>query len=377
MDGRGKRLKQGTSLTFAFTLLILAGCASPGPPKPPSLQLPGPVKSLAAERIGDVVTLHFTMPVRTTDDLPIRETSLTPAFCRVEPPSTACTPVPSSLAAIPIVQAHSQPAQATLQDRLPTLLTNGPLRPLGYRLELLNSKGRTAGFSEPVWTAAGRSPTPVAGLTLQPTRLGTLISWQPAPGDAARVIIRRTLLSAPAPSLPTPGKQPATVSLLRADDTAAQSDTTHMLDTTAIEGAPYTYSAWRERQLTLAGHTINLHSDETAPAAFTLRDVFPPPVPTDLTAAAFTSQPTPKQPAAFAVDLIWQPVDDPGLAGYNIYREAPGTPRIKLNATPVSLPAFHDTTANPAVDIRYSVTSVDRKGNESAAVTTALPAQAR
>ena len=46
-----------------------AGCASPGPPQPPSLNLPEVVKDLTAERVGDVVQLHWTTPDMTTDRL--------------------------------------------------------------------------------------------------------------------------------------------------------------------------------------------------------------------------------------------------------------------------------------------------------------------
>jgi hypothetical protein len=98
-----------------------------------------------------------------------------------------------------------------------------------------------------------------------------------------------------------------------------------------------------------------------------LRDTFPPPVPTDLNAAAFASQ------GVQSVDLIWQPVEDPGLHGYVVYREvldAAGAagPRLRLTAGPLGLPAFHDQGV--AVGrYRYEVTAVDMKGNESAAVT--------
>src|SRR5579863_10782647 len=44
----------------------LAGCASPGPPLPPSLKLPEVVSSgLTATRVGDEVRLHWTTPART------------------------------------------------------------------------------------------------------------------------------------------------------------------------------------------------------------------------------------------------------------------------------------------------------------------------
>jgi hypothetical protein len=132
----------------------------------------------------------------------------------------------------------------------------------------------------------------------------------------------------------------------------------------------------------LGGRILTMRGAETSPLDFTLHDTFPPPVPSGLTVAAFTEQPGPNgAPGAYAADLIWQPVDDPGLAGYNIYREpldaaghAAG-PRVKLNTTPIALPAFHDATAQEGVRYRWDVTAVDDKGNESAAATVLSGAQ--
>jgi hypothetical protein len=149
-----------------------------------------------------------------------------------------------------------------------------------------------------------------------------------------------------------------------------------LLDTSAEAETAYLYTAYRQETVQIGGRSLGMRGAETAPLAFTLHDVFPPPVPTDLTVAGFTQPATaPGQPAAYAADLIWQPVDDPGLAGYNVYRQllaadgtAAGT-RVKLNTAPVPLPAFHDATAAAGVRYQWSVTAVDAKGNESTAAT--------
>src|SRR5271155_6132893 len=71
-----------------------AGCASPGPPHPPSLDLPEVVKDLTVERTGDVVHLHWTTPSKTTDRIEIKG-AMTAEICRITvtdpaPHSTAC-----------------------------------------------------------------------------------------------------------------------------------------------------------------------------------------------------------------------------------------------------------------------------------------------
>src|SRR6185312_3392858 len=51
----------------------LAGCGTPGAPRPPSLRLPQAVSDLAATRVGNTVTLTWTEPQRTTDGEGIRQ----------------------------------------------------------------------------------------------------------------------------------------------------------------------------------------------------------------------------------------------------------------------------------------------------------------
>src|SRR5579864_4176569 len=55
---------------FWFCLLLAAlpaGCASPGVPLPPSLELARPVTDLRAIRKGNIVRLTWTNPSQTTD----------------------------------------------------------------------------------------------------------------------------------------------------------------------------------------------------------------------------------------------------------------------------------------------------------------------
>jgi fibronectin type 3 domain-containing protein len=67
------------------------------------------------------------------------------------------------------------------------------------------------------------------------------------------------------------------------------------------------------------------------------------------------------------IDLIWAPVTDVDLDGYNVYRrEEGGGPAVKLNAEPVKAPAYRDTTVISRKHYLYSVSAVDVRGNESA-----------
>src|ERR1700758_3750968 len=51
----------------SFVPLMFTACATIGPPRPPSLDLPKPPSDLRASRKGEKVTLTWTIPTATTD----------------------------------------------------------------------------------------------------------------------------------------------------------------------------------------------------------------------------------------------------------------------------------------------------------------------
>ena len=58
------------------------------------------------------------------------------------------------------------------------------------------------------------------------------------------------------------------------------------------------------------------------------------------------------------------PAED-DLAGYRVYREAPGQPRQRLAELAADKAAFLDETAAKGTTYRYTVTAFDASGNES------------
>jgi len=383
---------------LAFGAVFIVGCASPGPPRAPSLHLPQPVSDLTASRAGNAVELRFTVPHLSTDKLPLYSKKspnqvLKGTLCR-EVDHHDCV----AIAGLAPALTASDHTVLTLHDELDASLANGPRRLLGYRVEFFSPDGRSAGKSEPAFTASGPIPPPVAGLRASGTRGGVLLEWQPSSAAQTDVLLQRT---GPAPKARTASPAASTVRKPRSANANsgllpaprsepeelwldANSAANRTLDATVTAGEPYRYIAFRRSLVTLGTRTFDLRSTASAPVEFTLQPVYPPATPTGLTATGF--QPTDPPTAHFAVDLIWQPVDDARitpqlaapLAGYNVYREqlspagATVSPRTRLNATPIALPAFHDTTAEPTLRYRYSVTSIDASGHESNATTFVL-----
>ena len=98
-----------------------------------------------------------------------------------------------------------------------------------------------------------------------------------------------------------------------------------------------------------------IESDFSNPATIGIRDTFPPDTPGNL--VTFTG--------ADHVFLSWEPVKDADLSHYRVYRKAPGGDAFQLLADQIQDPFFKDTTAVKGTTYAYSVSAVDRKGNES------------
>ena len=367
---------------FAATFLAftaLCGCASPGPPRSPSLYLPQPVSDLAASRTGNVVELRFTVPHLSTDKLPLldprhhKPTALHGTVCRELIPGSCITLSPL---APQLTQADH--ATFTWRETLPDALTTGTPALLSYRVEFLNKAGKSAGKSNPAFTASGAPPTPVSNLHAEGMRSGILLQWTRDSSTTDILLHRIALAPKPAPTtVKSRGPLPSTP---KSDDLwlNANSQQARTLDTSVTASMPYRYTAQRRVLLTFDRHPVELRSDSSPSIDFTLHPKYAPATPTGLEATGFL----PPDGSHFAVDLIWQPISDAGitdalaapLTGYNVYREILGSKvaRTLLTAKPTPQPSFHDATAEPSARYRYSVTAVDGNGNESKSITFTL-----
>jgi len=247
------RLGRGLNCAAILLITLALGCASPGPPHAPSLFLPKPPNDLTARRVGDHVELRFTAPLRSSDDLPLKAASVHVGLCRQIAHEKACTTVPAAAQDV-APSKPGAPNAVNMVDVLPAELTHGPARLLGYRVEIFNVGGQSAGKSEPAYTAVGDAPPSVAALRVEGSRLGVLLQWTPAPPTAGAVVVEREDLNAPAQK---PSKHsdstPANVVRLAADasDRSQNNSSDRVLDTTAKPEIPYRYTAMRP----LAGAT--------------------------------------------------------------------------------------------------------------------------
>jgi len=105
-----------------------------------------------------------------------------------------------------------------------------------------------------------------------------------------------------------------------------------------------------------------IESDNSEPRTITPLDTFPPAPPQDLVAAVLPGA----TPSAFVVDLSWSSNLETDLAGYRVYRSEQEGARGQL-ITPdlLPVPAVRDRSVALGHRYWYTVTAVDRAGNES------------
>ena len=355
-------------------LPLLVACASPGPPRPPSLNLAALVTDLTAERVGNDVYLHWTTPSSTTDGIDVKG-QFTAELCREADPSRphpTCAPI-TRLSAKP-----GNPSQVT--DRLPEALTTGPASLIAYRVQILNESNRAAGLSRPTFAAAGAAPPPVDNLRGTASRNGATLEWLPQPTSTAWIELDRILLptfsQTTKPSAPPTPRNPLNLAPDLPTEVHLQTpkdspDTGGTLDRTAKKTETYTYQAQRIRPVTLEGHALELRSALSPIITIHIADTFPPQPPTGL--AAVPGEPTGSHTAPGAalvslvsIDLSWEPVPDTDLAGYLVYRRSAAQTNFqKLTSKPVIGPAYTDSTATAGQHYIYRVTAIDTTGNES------------
>lgn len=328
-----------------------------GPPLPPSLELPKPPIDLKAVRKGDKVTLAWTIPSRTTDRKTVRSVGPT-LICRSsDPVMTHCgTPVGEtnghpSLAAD---KSSRQKITTGYTDGLPSQIeSNDPAALITYAIEVRNGDGRSAGLSNQVRVPLLHTePPPNLHATL--TKDGVVVSWSrnvprtnaESPIRYAYHVYRRLDNS-------------AQWSLVGDFPAGGENETT-LTDSNIEWEKTYVYRIETMTVISQNGSEQQIEGDDSPDVSVFAHDVFPPAVPTGL--QAVFSGPGQKP----FIDLIWAPVSEVDLDGYDVYRHEEGSPPVKVNAALVKTPAYRDENVKAGKHYFYSVSAVDVRGNESA-----------
>jgi hypothetical protein len=388
------RTRSGVSIfqffIAVFCVSLVAGCAAPSEPTTRHAPAPAAVTGLSARQLGTRVYLSFALPTKTEDHKAFNTTLSLDIYWEFVAPGAA----PPDAAAI-----EKQNVLVRVPSSMMSQYTNEGhvLFPVELKLEDLEHHfGGRAAFvvrtrisarraSEPSNVAVVRvypPPSPIADLAATVTQEAVELKWsavtlQAGPSDAADAntsaavsyrIYRTektgaTAGAANATNAKNSSNNPTVTSVAPLSELLGEAPTPSFRDTTFQFGHAYVYSV---RSVVRYGSTPNesVESDESNLLALAPKDIFPPAAPQGLVAVPVPA--TSNVPAG--IELSWAISAESDLAGYNIYRgDQDSRSRQRLNQTTLLTPAYRDITVFPGRLYTYTVTAVDRAGNESPA----------
>ena len=359
------------SLAFqvlALASLLIAGCGAPGEPTPPTPPVPVAVADLTAHQAGDGVQLIFTLPAKTVTN----ERLASPPAIEIvrgapKPDGSPDTrsfrvvyTIPGSLVENYVSEGHVK----FIDPVAPEETRAHPGGVLVYVVRTRASKKRASADSNARSVRMFPVPERIAPLTAHVTESAMELSWT-------------------APTRTSGGDPPAALSGYRIyrgeiDPSSAEAATRDLSlakwksplrllgpsedpryrDTLFDFGKTYVYIV--RSVVPVEGKPIE--SADSDPAIVAPRDIFPPAPPQNLIAAVLPGV----TPGSVLVDLSWSSNLETDLAGYRVYRsEQQGTRGVIVTTDLLLAPAYRDNSVEPGRRYWYSVTAVDRSGNES------------
>jgi hypothetical protein len=292
-------------------LLLITGCGYIGDPLPPALNIPTKITDLKAVQRFDKVVIEFTIPPLTTEGLvqkrlgsvDLRIGKTDPPF-RMEAWAGSATPVEVKADTPGHVTASVPATPYVGQDVIIAARVSSP-------------GGRLSDWSNPVVVRVV-SPVPApSGLKAEADPNGVRLTWSTVGSGGTYRVFKGT-------------------------DVVATVDKPEFVDTAAQYGKEYAYSVQA-----LMGEA---QSEVTGPVTITPVDKFPPAVPAGLTAIAGVN----------TIELAWDRNTESDLKSYVLYRDG------KRLAEILEAPSYSDKQLQSGTTYRYTLSAVDRAGNESA-----------
>ncbi|HWW17196.1 MAG TPA: hypothetical protein VNY81_01145 [Candidatus Saccharimonadales bacterium] len=352
-----------------LALLLAGGCGAPGEPTPPSPQVPVAVTDLAAQQAGDAVQLTFTTPPKTVKGERLTETPAIEILRgALKPDGSPDAKSFRTVETIPgaVVSEYRAADKTQIISRIsPAELRAYPGAALAYRVRTRVSRKRASADSNTATVRIRPVPERISSVHAAVTESAIELSWSapartsagdPLPAISEYRVYRGEIDPASAAAAAndlSQAKWKSPLAFLGAAPTNSYRDTAFDF------GKSYLYTV----RTVIPGDGSAIESSDSVPAMVTPRDIFPPAVPQGLVAAVLSPEPN----APPEVDLSWSINTETDLAGYHVYRgEQQDTPGQLVTPVLLLSPAYRDTSVQPGHRYWYSVTAVDRSGNESA-----------
>jgi len=366
---RRRRILPFALLVSLFVLLLAIGCGAPGEPTAPSPPVPVRVTDLAAQQTGDAMQLTFTLPAKTVSGERLAQPPAVEVLRgAVKPDDSPDANSFRSIETVPgaLINEYRAADKIQILDRIsPEDLRAYPGGTIAYYVRTRASRKRASADSNTVIVRIRPVPERITSPHATVTESAIELSWSaatrtstggPLPAISEYRIYRGEIDPASAEAAAkdlSQAKWKSPLVLL------ASSPTTSYRDTGFDFGKTYVYTV----RTVIPADNASIESADSPATIVTPSDIYPPAVPQGLVAAVVT--PDPKGPPE--VDLSWSINTETDLAGYHVYRsEREGTPGQLLTPDLLLSPAYRDTSVQTGHLYWYSVTAVDRSGNESA-----------
>jgi hypothetical protein len=351
-----------------FLVLLAAGCGAPGEPTPPTPPVPVAVTDVAVQQIGDAVQLTFTFPTKTIsgdrlNEFPAIEILRGSLKADGSPDARSfrvIETIPGALVGNYRSAEKVQVVSRISPDNLRAYLGGA----LAYRVRTRASRRRASAESNTAIVRIYPVPERIISIHAAVTEFAIELSWaaptrtstgEPLPRISEYRVYRGEIdpASADAAGKDLSGaKWKSPLAFLASTLTTSYRDTAFDFDRT------YLYTV----RTVIPADSGTLESSDSVPLIVTPRDIFPPATPQGLIAAVVRSEPN----SPPEVDLSWSINTEADLAGYRVHRsEQQGTPGPLVTPDLLLSPVYRDTSVLPGHTYWYSVTAVDRSGNES------------
>lgn len=301
--------------------LALFACGKRGNPLPPLRQVPQPVMDFKVAERGDALEVSLLAPRTFTDGkrLPVLEIEVLRA---------------------PAEGVFNKVAHSTLRKAAPgeRILASEPLPVVGTVVRLAaraRVKGRPSTQSPIVSLTVVATPPAPSGFSARSAEKGVALSWTPPPDVES-------------PSFFVYRRSKAGDYVVPLQDAPTTEATT--LDEKALPGDSSCYTV-----RTVASTVPLVESAAADEACLTVEDVAAPAPPLGVAA----------QPKESGLEVSWSPSPEADLAVYRVYRWSQGVPAARIAEVPAGETTYLDAEAPTGVVVRYSVTAVDKSGNES------------
>ncbi len=314
----------GSGFLCVFGLLLQAGCGSIGEPLYPALRIPSPVADLTVVERGNDLDINFTIPPLTTEGQPLQE--IGGIELRAGPSPNNGWNADEWAKSSTRIDVPTPEKPGPIQATIPVSKFVGSAVVVAVRVT--NPKGRDAGWSN-LKTFDVKPPlADPTNFQVAADPKGVALTWT-ATGPSQFRIFRKTEL------------QQKPVLLATATEP-------NYVDISAEFGKAYQYSVQAVRD--------NVESNIVGPKDITPSDVFPPAVPTGLTASVGIG----------AVELAWNRNTESDFKEYRVLRSEEGGPFVEI-AHGLDAPVYSDHAIQSGKHYRYEVLAVAQNEHSSAA----------